>query len=73
MTPVEDFERLRPLLVVVCDNDQTAPPGPAIRTAGRAPRGEVVRLRGGHYAPFLDQHEPAVAAELDFLRRHLTR
>jgi hypothetical protein len=30
-----------------------------------------VRLPGGHYAPFLDQHDQAVAAELDFLRRHL--
>jgi hypothetical protein len=24
-----------------------------------------------HYAAFLDQHETVVAAELDFLRRHL--
>jgi uncharacterized protein len=60
-----------PLLVVACDQDQTALPGPAIRAARRAPRGELVRLPGGHYAPFLEQHEPAVEAELDFLRRHL--
>jgi hypothetical protein len=26
---------------------------------------------GHHFAPFLDQHEQVVAAELDFLRRHL--
>jgi hypothetical protein len=32
---------------------------------------ELVRLVGGHYAPFLDAHEQAVAAELSFLRRHL--
>jgi uncharacterized protein len=60
-----------PLLVVVCDQDQSALAAPAVRAAGRAPHGELVRLPGGHYAPFLDGHEPAVAAELSFLRRHL--
>jgi uncharacterized protein len=60
-----------PLLVLACDQDQTALPGPAIRAARRAPRGELVRLPGGHYAPFLEQHERAVEAQLDFLRRHL--
>ncbi|HEX5291995.1 MAG TPA: alpha/beta hydrolase [Streptosporangiaceae bacterium] len=60
-----------PLLVVACDQDQAAPPGPALRAAGRAPRGEAARLPGGHYAPFLAQHEQAVAAELAFLTRHL--
>lgn len=61
----------RPLLVVVCDQDQTAPPAPAVRVAGRAPQGELFRMPGGHYAPFLDGHEQAVEAELSFLRRHL--
>ena len=37
----------------------------------RAPRAELVQLPGGHYAPFLDAHEQAVAAEVSFLRRHL--
>lgn len=60
-----------PLLVLVCDQDQTALAGPAVAAAGRAPRAELVRLTGGHYAPFLDRHEQAVAAELSFLRRHL--
>lgn len=60
-----------PLLVVVCDQDQSALAGPALRAVGRAPRGELVRLPGGHYAPFLDEHERAVEAELSFLRRHL--
>jgi uncharacterized protein len=60
-----------PLLVLVCDQDQSALAAPAVRAAGRAPHGELVRLPGGHYAPFLDGHEPAVAAELSFLRRHL--
>ena len=60
-----------PLLVVVCEDDQSVLAGPAIRAAGRAPRGELARLPGTHYAPFLDAHRPAVAAELSFLRRHL--
>jgi uncharacterized protein len=60
-----------PLLVVVADQDQSALAAPAIRAARRAPQAELVRLPGGHYAPFLDGHEQAVAAELSFLRRHL--
>lgn len=60
-----------PLLVLVCDQDQTAIPGPAIRAADRAPHGELVRMAGGHYEPFLDGHERAVEAELSFLRRQL--
>ena len=60
-----------PLLVLVCDQDQTALAGPAAGAAQRAPRAELVRLSGGHYAAFLDGHEQAVEAELSFLRRHL--
>jgi len=60
-----------PLLVVVCDQDQSAPAGPAVRAAERAPGAELVRLPGGHYAPFMDAHEQAVELELLFLRRHL--
>jgi uncharacterized protein len=60
-----------PLLVLVCDQDQSVLAGPAVRAAGRAPRAELVRMHGGHYQPFLDGHEQAVAAELSFLRRHL--
>src|SRR5690348_11182625 len=60
-----------PLLVLVCDQDQSALAAPAIRAAGRAPRAELVRMPGGHYEPFLGGHERAVEAELSFLRRHL--
>jgi uncharacterized protein len=70
--PGRSAARVRcPLLVLVCDQDRSALAGPAIRAARRAPGAELVRLPGGHYAPFLDQHEPAVAAEVSFLRRHL--
>jgi uncharacterized protein len=70
--PGRDASRVAcPLLVVVCDHDQTALAGPAVRAAHRAPRAELVRLPGGHYEPFLGAHERAAGAELSFLRRHL--
>ena len=59
-----------PLLVLAYDDDGVAPPGPAIRAAQRAPRGELVQLPGGHYEPFLAGHETAVDVQLAFLRRH---
>jgi len=61
-----------PLLVLVCDQDQSALAAPAVRAANRAPRGELVRMPGGHYEPFLGGHERAVEAELSFLCRHLS-
>jgi uncharacterized protein len=60
-----------PMMVLVCDQDRSALAGPAVRAARRAPRGELVRMPGGHYEPFLRGHERAVEAELSFLRRHL--
>jgi uncharacterized protein len=60
-----------PLLVLVCDQDQSALSAPAVRAANRAPSGELVRLPGGHYEPFLGGHEQAAEAELSFLRRHV--
>jgi fermentation-respiration switch protein FrsA (DUF1100 family) len=69
--PVRRASRIRsPLLVVVCDDDQSVLPGPGVGAAERAPRGEVARLSGGHYAPFLDGHGRAVEVELGFLRLH---
>ncbi|MEV6019378.1 alpha/beta fold hydrolase [Streptomyces sp. NPDC051997] len=70
--PGRQASRIRcPLLVVVCDQDQSVLPGPAIRAALNAPRSEVVHLTGSHYAPFLESHEQAVAAEISFLNKHL--
>jgi pimeloyl-ACP methyl ester carboxylesterase len=71
-SPGRSASRVRcPLLVLVCDEDQTALADPAVRAARRAPHAELVRLPGGHYEPFLGGHERAVEAELSFLRRHL--
>jgi fermentation-respiration switch protein FrsA (DUF1100 family) len=60
-----------PLLAVISTRDQTVLAAPALKVARQAPRGEVLQVDGMHYAAFLDQHETVVAAELDFLRRHL--
>jgi len=60
-----------PLLVVVFDQDGAAPPEPAADAARRAPRGELVRLPGGHYEPFLSAHDETAEIEVSFLDRHL--
>ncbi|WP_051839052.1 alpha/beta hydrolase [Streptomyces sp. NRRL F-5126] len=69
--PGRHAPRIRcPLLVVVCEQDRSVLTEPGVRAAGNAPRSEVVRLPGCHYAPFLEAHEQAVAAEISFLGRH---
>ena len=60
-----------PLLVMVLDNDRSVLTAPATSAARKAPRGEVVRLPGDHYAPFMERHENAVDAQVAFLRTHL--
>jgi fermentation-respiration switch protein FrsA (DUF1100 family) len=60
-----------PLLAVISTRDQSVLAAPALKAARRAPGAEVLEVDGTHYAAFLDQHETVVAAELDFLRRHL--
>ncbi|MFB8206356.1 alpha/beta hydrolase [Streptomyces sp. NPDC056010] len=70
--PGRHASRIRcPLLVVVCDQDRSTLPGPAVRAARNAPASKVVHLTGRHYAPFLESHEQAVAAEISFLKNHL--
>jgi dienelactone hydrolase len=70
--PVRYAARIRcPLLVVVCDGDQSTPADAALKAAARVPDAEVVHLPGSHYAPFMDAHEDAVGAELAFLRSRL--
>ena len=61
-----------PLLVCVCERDQTTPPGAAIKMGERAPRGEVLRYPVGHFEIYLGEpFEQAVAAQTAFLQRHL--
>jgi uncharacterized protein len=61
----------QPALVVVCDDDQSTFTPATLEVAKRFPDAEVVHLSGGHYAPFMEAHEQAVAEELDFLDRRL--
>ena len=69
--PGRPASRVRcPLLVLAYDDDRSALPGPAARAAQRAPRGELVRLPGGHYQGVLCGHEQG-EIQLSFLRRHL--
>ena len=60
-----------PLLVLAYQQDGAALASPAIRAAQLTPLGELARLRGGHYGPYLDSHEQAVELQLAFLQRHL--
>ncbi|MFI1383319.1 alpha/beta hydrolase [Embleya sp. NPDC020886] len=72
--PGRDAHRVRcPILIVVCDQDRTALAEPAVAVARRAPHAELLRVPGGHYAPFTSAHEQVVEAELAFLRGHLSK
>jgi uncharacterized protein len=61
--PARDARRIRvPLLVVVAQQDQSVLAKPAIRVAARVANATLVQVPGGHYAPFLEQHEAVVEA-----------
>jgi pimeloyl-ACP methyl ester carboxylesterase len=60
-----------PVLVVVAEHDQSVLAKPALRVASRITDATVVQVPGGHYAPFLEQHEAVVEAELTVLRTKL--
>jgi dienelactone hydrolase len=61
-----------PILFAVCDHDSVAPPGPTLRYAAKAPRGEVRRYPVGHFEIYRGEpFERAVADYVEFLQRHL--
>ncbi|MEV4418469.1 alpha/beta fold hydrolase [Patulibacter sp. NPDC049589] len=61
-----------PLLVCVCDEDQTTPPGPAVAMGGKAPLGEVLHYPIGHFEIYVGEpFERAVTDQTAFLRRVL--
>ena len=60
-----------PLMVVVANDDQSVLATPARAVAEQAPQGELLCVNGGHYAPFLGEHERVVRAELAFLDAHV--
>lgn len=60
---------LMPVLFCVCDADTTTPPGPSLRAARDAPKGELRRYPYGHFDIYND---PQVKADqVEFLRRVL--
>lgn len=61
-----------PILYVIADFDSTTPPEAALAAASRAPQAEVVRLPIDHFDIYAgDAFEQVVAAEVEFLKRHL--
>jgi pimeloyl-ACP methyl ester carboxylesterase len=62
-----------PLLVVAAVDDQSVLFAPAARAASKVANSELLRIPGGHYAPFLEQHELVASAEVAFLSQHLDR
>lgn len=62
-----------PLLVVVGEDDQITPPAPAADAAQRAPRGELLRIPGGHYAVYEGAgFDRAITAQIAFIDRCVT-
>jgi pimeloyl-ACP methyl ester carboxylesterase len=61
-----------PLLVGVADEDTLTPPGPAVRAAERAPKGELRRYPVGHFDVYDGPwFERVVEDQVEFLTRHL--
>ena len=71
--PVKDAARVAcPLLVCVCDADETTPPEPAVQMAQNAPRGEIVRYPIGHFDIYVGEaFERAIEDQVAFLERVL--
>jgi uncharacterized protein len=60
-----------PVLVCVADADRITPPGPAVRMADRAPRGELRRYPVGHFEVYLGEtFQQVIGDQIGFLRRH---
>ncbi len=59
-----------PILVCLGDRDTIVAPKPIVRTAERAPRGELRRYDMAHFEPFLDGFDEVVADQGAFLGRH---
>lgn len=61
---------MMPLLICVCGDDVVTPPGPTVKAARRAPRGQLRHYPYGHFDIYDD---PQVKADqVEFLRRVVT-
>jgi dienelactone hydrolase len=70
--PVRVARRVRcPLLVCLGSNDTLVPSQPIVRTAQRAPHGELRRYPINHFGGFLDGFEDVASDQVEFLNRHL--
>jgi hypothetical protein len=71
--PYAKFGKLRqPVLVQVCDRDETTPPGPAVKAAQKSPNATLKRYPIGHFEIYVDaQFETTVGDQVDFLVRNL--
>ena len=71
--PYAKFAKLRqPVLVVVCDRDDTTPAEPAVKAAEKSPNATLVRYPIGHFEIYVDpQFETTVTEQTDFLVRNL--
>lgn len=72
--PVRFAKRVScPLLLVAAKRDSLIPVAAVRKTAGRAPKGELVELDIGHFEIYAgDPFEKAVRRETEFLVRHLS-
>lgn len=62
-----------PILLQVGTDDQITPPGPALKAAERAPRGELLTYPLSHFAIYRGQpFERAVGDQVEFLRHHVS-
>ena len=71
--PIKAAPRVQcPLLICTCDRDTVTPPGPAVKAARLAPRGELRQYVGRHFDIYVGElFEKAVADQCAFLRRWL--
>jgi hypothetical protein len=61
-----------PILFCVSNSDSVAPPGPTLKYARTAPRGEIKRYDVGHFDFYLGEtFEVVVRDQLEFFSRHL--
>lgn len=61
-----------PVLVVLAEQDNLIPSSTVKKTVGLIPRGEMIELHAGHFDLYSGEFfERAVAAETEFLQKHL--
>ncbi|MEJ7789801.1 MAG: alpha/beta hydrolase [Thermoleophilaceae bacterium] len=71
--PYAKLAKLRmPVLVQVCERDETTPPDPAVRAALDLPNAELIRYDIGHFEIYVEpQFERTVSDQTDFLVRNV--